>query len=229
MTEKGPKRFYKDVSLVERDSGYAVALDGRVAKTAGRAELIAPLGLAEALREEWDAQGEHLDMRTMPLTRLQGFVLDAGEKGHQEFCDVIRQYAGSDLLCYRADNRELAARQEELFTPFLDRAREDGMEFLVSQGIMPVEQPEEMFGVLDARLSSMPIPEAYARKLLTEILGSAVLALYADKDPEAAFAAARLDEVFQAERWGVDAEAADKEQGLRRDYDRVLRFLSLSV
>jgi chaperone required for assembly of F1-ATPase len=229
MTGKGPKRFYKDVTLLERDGGFAVALDGRVAKTAGRAELTAPWALAEALREEWDAQGEHLDMQTMPLTRLQGFVLDAGEKGRGEFVRTIVQYAGSDLLCYRAEDRDLAARQEALFAPFLKLAEGDGTKLLVTQGVVPVAQDEAALSTLRSRLETLSVAELYPRKLLTEILGSAVLALYAERDKENAFAAARLDEAFQAEKWGVDSEAEAREKALRRDYDSVLLFLDLGL
>jgi chaperone required for assembly of F1-ATPase len=227
MTDKGPKRFYKEVTLVERDDGFAVALDGRVAKTTGRAELVAPRALAEALREEWDAQGEHLDMQTMPLTRLQGFVLDAGEAGRGEFADTIVQYAGSDLLCYRAEDQDLAARQEALFAPFLQLAEKDGAKLVVTSGIVPVTQDEAALSAIRSRLEAMPTAELYPRKLLTEILGSAVLALYAERDKENAFAAARLDEAFQAEKWGLDSEAEAREKALRRDYDSVLRFLDL--
>ncbi|MCQ8184953.1 ATP12 family chaperone protein [Parvularcula maris] len=227
MSDKGPKRFYKDVTLLEREGGFAVALDGRVAKTAGRAELVAPKALAEALREEWDAQGEHLDMQTMPLTRLQGFVLDAEEEGRAEFADTIVQYAGSDLLCYRAEDRDLAARQEALFAPFLALAEGDGTKLLVTSGIVPIAQDETALTALRARLEGMGTAELYPRKLLTEITGSAVLGLYAERDPENAFAAARLDEAFQAEKWGLDSEAEARENALRRDYDSVLRFLEL--
>ncbi|GGY42914.1 ATP12 family chaperone protein [Parvularcula lutaonensis] len=227
MTD-GPKRFYKDVSLAERKDGFAVALDGRLARTAGRAELVAPKALAEALRAEWDAQSGTISMETMPLTRLHGFVLDAGEEGRAEFIDTIVQYAGSDLLCYRASDRDLAARQEQLFRPFLDRASDEGMTFTMTEGIVPVTQARATIDRVRAWLEDRPTLEVFPRKLLTEITGSAILALYADQDPENAFAAARLDEAFQAEKWGLDAEAEARERALRRDFDDVLRYLALS-
>lgn len=227
MTE-GPKRFYKEVSLLEQDGGFAVALDGRIAKTVGRHPLIAPKKLAEALREEWDAQTDTVRMETMPLTRLHGFVLDAGEQGKAEFTDTICQYAGSDLLCYRAEEPKLAERQSQVFDPFLSRAKEEGLTFAVTAGIIPVAQPAETIEVMRERLGGMELSELYPRKLLTEILGSAVLALYADRDPGSAFAAARLDEAFQAEKWGIDGEAKERENALRRDFDDVLSYLALS-
>lgn len=222
-----PKRFYKEVSLAERGDAFAVTLDGKVAKTTGRAELAAPKALADRLREEWDAQAETIELDTMPLTRLHGFVLDAGEKGHAEFVETITSYAGSDLLCYRAEDTKLAVRQEQLFAPFLERAKADGFEFQVTSGILPVEQPRETIAAIEKKLSGTPTKEVFPRKLLTEITGSAILGLYADQDPENAFAAARLDEAFQAESWGRDAEAEAREALLRRDYDDVLTYLTL--
>lgn len=227
MTD-GPKRFYKETSLIEREGGFAVALDGRIAKTVGRAELVAPKALAEALESEWEAQAETISMESMPLTRLHGFVLDAGEKGRREFIDTIVQYAGSDLLCYRASDRELAERQERLFRPFLARAEDEGMVFAITEGIVPLTQAAETIEGVRARLDDRPTSEVFPRKLLTEITGSAILALYADLDAENAFAAARLDEAFQAEKWGLDAEAEAREKALRRDFDDVLRYLELS-
>jgi chaperone required for assembly of F1-ATPase len=222
------KRFYKEVSLGERDGSFAIQLDGRTAKTAGRQDLAAPEALAEALREEWDAQDEEIRLDRMPLTRLHGFALDAGHRGREEFIATMVSYAGSDLLCYRASESDLAARQQQLFAPFLERAEADGLNFRMVEGIVPVEQPEETLDRLEGMLAERPITELLARKLLTEILGSVILASYAEKDPENAFAAARLDETYQAEAWGQDNEAAEKEKALRRDYGDVLRYLELA-
>ena len=223
-----PKRFYKQVSLEPVDGGYAIALDGRTAKTVGRHDLVASEALARALADEWDAQTDEIRLEAMPLTRLHGFVLDAGETGRSEFIATIVAYAGSDLLCYRAEENELARRQAALFETFLTRARDDGYLFAVTTGILPIEQPQDTLAALRAHFEQKPTEDLFPRKLLTEITGSAILALYADQYPDDAFAAARLDEAFQAEKWGIDAEAEAREKALRRDYDNVLRYLALS-
>ncbi|MEO1041828.1 MAG: ATP12 family protein [Pseudomonadota bacterium] len=223
-----PKRFYSDVTVEPVGGGFAIALDGRVAKTAGRNDLIAKgETLARALCDEWDAQTEEIRLDAMPLTRIHGFVIDAGDHGRGEFAETIASYASSDLLCYRADDQTLAARQKALFDPFLDRAREDGLSFVITEGLLPVEQPEDTLAAIRARVAAMPTEELFPRKLLTEITGSAILALYAEKSPEDAIAAARLDETYQAEKWGLDGEAEAKERALRRDYDDVLRYFGL--
>ena len=227
MSTNAPKRFYKDVTLEETEAGLAIALDGRRARTAGRLVLAAPGALADAIAAEWRAQGETVRFETMPLTRLHGFVLDAGENERELFVDTIVQYAASDLLCYRAAEPDLAARQEAAFRPFLDRAHAEGMRFAVTEGLLPVEQPAATLDAVRRRMHPMALGELFPRKLLTEITGSAVLAFYADRDPEAAFIAARLDETVQAEKWGRDAEAEVRERSLRFDYDAVLSYLAL--
>ncbi|MEM1379182.1 MAG: ATP12 family chaperone protein [Pseudomonadota bacterium] len=222
-----PKRFYKDVDLQSTDDGLAVTLDGKPAKTAGRNVLAAPQSLAEAIRDEWAQQVDEIQLETMPLTRMHGFVLDAGEVGRGEFIDTILQYAGTDLLCYRSDQPALAARQDAAFSPFLKRAEADGMTFVVTTGLLPVQQAPDVIDRMRKILEGRPLGEIFPRKLLTEITGSAILGLYAEQDGDAAFAAARLDETFQAEAWGRDAEAEAREKTLRRDFDCAIRYLGL--
>ncbi|MEM9989674.1 MAG: ATPase, partial [Pseudomonadota bacterium] len=46
--------------------------------------------------------------------------------------------------------------------------------------------------------------------------------------PDDAFTASRLDETYQSELWGVDAEAAEREKNLYREFNDIIRFLTLS-
>ena len=46
-------------------------------------------------------------------------------------------------------------------------------------------------------------------------------------DAEAAWQASQLDETFQIERWGEDAEAAARRAALKRDIEATDRFLRL--
>ncbi|WP_370336516.1 ATP12 family chaperone protein [Parvularcula marina] len=233
MSESKPKRFYTDVTLSEGEGGYLIALDGRIAKTAGRAPLGAPQKpLADAIAAEWTAQDEVIDLATMPLTRLQGFALDGGEAGRTQWTDTVLSYLGSDLLCYRAPDTELAKRQADLWQPVLDRlGARWGERFTVTEGIMAVEQPDGLKDCAGERLSALAAGELYAVKLLTEITGSAALAFAlegGEADADEVFAAARLDETYQEEKWGVDEEAAARAANIRRDFDDVVRFLELS-
>ena len=232
MRETKPKRFYKDVTVSEDDGLFVVQLDGRTARTVGRH----PLGadrepLAQAIAAEWDAQTEVIELEAMPLTRLQGFALDGGENARAEWSEGVLSYLGSDLLCYRAPEPALARRQSEHWQPVLDRLGEKfGAPFAVTEGVIAVEQPAQHAAAVGEILAQLAPGELFAVKLLTEITGSAALAIsISDEalDAEAAFAAARVDETYQEEIWGVDAEAAARAARLKQDFDDVVRFLML--
>src|SRR3954451_16455190 len=121
-----PKRFYKDVAITAEANRFAIALDGRSLRTPAKADMVLPTqAAAEAVAEEWRAQGEEIDPRTMPLTRLVNSALD-GVAGHLDgaIADMVR-YAGSDLVCYRAaEPKGLVAAQSEAWDPVLAFARE---------------------------------------------------------------------------------------------------------
>ena len=53
------KRFYKEAGVVEAEGGWALALDGRSARTPGKNRLVAPSrAIAEMIAAEWAGQGE---------------------------------------------------------------------------------------------------------------------------------------------------------------------------
>lgn len=227
----GPKRFYERAEAAPDGGAYAVKLDGRTARSPGRRALAAPRALAEAMAAEWAGQGDTLDMHAMPLTRLHGRRLDADEAARAGWAQTARAYAGTDLLCYRGDEPALAARQAEVWQPYLDRVGGRlGGRFAVTEGIVAVAQDEALLDAVRSHAESLADPARYALALLTEITGSAVLALavLTGDDPGEAFAASRLDERYQEERWGQDAEAREREAALARSFADVVRYWRLS-
>ena len=77
MQKPLPQRFYKEVGIAPSGVGFALTLDGRVAKTPGKSEFILPsAALAEAVAAEWRAQAEKIDFAAMPLTRLAFTAID---------------------------------------------------------------------------------------------------------------------------------------------------------
>ena len=71
-------------------------------KTPARAALALPTrALAEAVAEEWNAQGETLRPHTMKLTKLANTAIDRVAGNEAEVAAQILAYA-NDLLCYRA-------------------------------------------------------------------------------------------------------------------------------
>lgn len=239
MTEIGanpprlPKRFYKEVAAVAEGDGFVVRLDGKVAKTrAGRPLVLASRPLAEAVAEEWRAQGAHVDFSAMPMTRYKMTALDLGDADRERWRDNILSFLSSDLLCYRAiEPAALVERQARSWDPLLDWAANAlGTRLNVGAGISFIEQPPEAADAAQRLLDMESSQRLLAAKTAAELSGSAIIAfcLLKGAAPVAQlFAAARVDEDFQAERWGLDQEAAQRARRLEKDFADAARFLLL--
>jgi len=219
------RRFYSAADVSETDGGFALRLDGRIARTPAKAKLIAPArALAEAIAAEWSAQGEIIRPAAMPLTRLANSALDGVAHAIPETVVEIAGYAGSDLVCYRALEPEpLASRQAAAFDPVLAFAEGAfGARFVLAGGLMHVPQPEASLQAVRAAVESYAEPFALtALHALTSLSGSALLALMVAQGAtttESAWAAAHVDEDFQIERWGADEEATLRRAARARDF-----------
>ena len=137
----------------------------------------------------------------------------------------IVRYAGSDLLCYRAEEPEaLAERQRLAFDPILAWAAEAlGARFVLTSGIVHVEQPPESIAAIRSAVGDFDDPVALAAlSAMTTLTGSALLALAVARgrlSPEEAWLAAHVDENFQAERWGADQEATARREARWREFE----------
>jgi chaperone required for assembly of F1-ATPase len=220
------RRFYKTVDVREADGRHALMLDGRGARTPGRNPLSAtsqPLMLKVA--EEWERQGETIHPADMPLTRLLNSAIDGVAHTMAETRADILGYAGSDLICYRAEEPDtLVARQAHAFDPVLRWTAEQlGARFNVTSGIVHVAQPPEALATIGAALDTYDDPAPLAAlSAMTTLTGSALLALAVARgflSSEDAWRAAHVDEDFQAERWGADAEAAARREARWREFE----------
>jgi chaperone required for assembly of F1-ATPase len=213
-----PKRFYKAVSVATEAEGFTVHLDGRRARTPGRAGLVIPSeALAESVAAEWDAQAEEINVATMPLTRLANTAIDGVAARMAEVRADIVAYAGSDLLCYRAEHPDgLVASQREAWDHVLGWSEARfGAALVTTQGIMPVAQSDEELAKLDRALAEEPVFPLTAMHIMTTLTGSALLALavrHGYLDAPAAWAAAHVDEDWQITLWGEDAEATARRE-----------------
>ncbi len=228
------KRFYKTVSTAHDDAGWRVLLDGKPIRTPGKAEALVPTAaLADALAAEWDAQTETINPKTMPLTRFANTVIDGVAAQRDAVAAEIAQFGESDLICYRAhEPAALAARQQDAWAPLVDWAAQAlGAPLIVTQGIMHQSQPPEALAALKAAVSAQGNWQLAPLHAMVSITGSLVigLALLAGRlTPEQAFAAGHLDELFQAEHWGEDAQAAEIRALRRADLDAAARFAALA-
>lgn len=208
-----PKRFYKDASVAREAEGHVVRLDERTVKTPARRLLALPTQeLAEAVAEEWRAQGERIDPATMPMNRIVNSALDGVAAATEAVREDVVRFLGSDLLCYRAEDPEgLVARQNEAWDPPLAWARQAfGLDVRLAAGIIHVEQPEETLQRGAEIVAAYDDFTLASLHVMTSLTGSFVLALAVVEGhlaAEKAWAAAHVDEDWQISFWGEDAEA----------------------
>lgn len=227
------KRFYRNAAVTESEHGFGVALDGKPVRTPARHALTVPSRvLAEAIAAEWQAQGERVDPHTLPLTRLASIALDLVAPQRAEVVAEVAKYAGTDLVCYRAEEpAELRARQQAVWQPLIDwAAQRFDAPLGVTSGVLPVPQPAATLAAFTAAVGAYDTHRLAALHLATAALGSLVLALALVEgrlDAEAAFAGAQLDETFQIERWGEDSEQMKRRANLKDDIALAARFVAL--
>jgi chaperone required for assembly of F1-ATPase len=210
------RRFYKTVEVAPVGAGWGVLLDARPALTPARARLSLPTqALAGLAADEWSAQGETIDMRRMPATRLAFTAIDRMVGKQAEVAAEVARYAGADLLCYFAEApTSLVERQTLRWGPILDWAEHAlGLIFNRAVGVIHRAQPPQTVAKVQALALALDDFNLAGLAMASALFGSAILgfALQRDQlDGEAAFDLSRLDEEFQEEKWGVDAEAADR-------------------
>lgn len=224
------KRFYTDVTV----SDGAILLDGRAVKTPERASLAIPFpALAEAIADEWRAQGDAIDPRSMPMTGLANAAIDRVAPDPQAFARPLARYAETDLLCYRAESPpELIAEEESAWDPLLDWARgRYDVHLVTTSGIIHTAQPAATVARLGEALAARSIFALAAMAPLVTIGGSLITALAISEGhiaPDAAFDATHVDELWQARMWGEDALATATRENHRRDFLNAARLLTLA-
>jgi chaperone required for assembly of F1-ATPase len=227
------KRFWQAAEIIDVDLGHSVALDGRRVKTPARADLIVPTkALAEAIAGEWNGCGPEVDARAMPLTGLANGAIDRIAPDKENYAAGIASYGETDLVCYRAEGPEaLVSRQADSWDALIEWARRRyDVDFACQTGIMHVAQPDDTVRKLAHAVAAMDACQLAGMSPLVTIGGSlvAALAVFEEMLPaEAAWEAVSLDERWQLEQWGDDAEARAAMDLRRRDFLAAARFLEL--
>ena len=212
-----PRRFYERAEAREEPGGFALVLDGRPARTPGRAPLFLPTrALGEAVAAEWQAQAATIDPGTMPLTRLANTAVDGVAPTADAVRADIARYAASDLVCYRAGEPDaLVAAQAAAWDPVLRWAEEElGARFILSEGVTFVAQPDGSLHRVRERIEAERSPfRLAALHVLTTLAGSVLIALMLGAGRlgvREAWGALHVDELFQEGRWGADHEATER-------------------
>src|SRR6266481_1708492 len=225
------KRFYAQAGVSEADGGFAVALDGKPIRTpSGRVVTVPSRQIADAIAAEWEAQKDNIDPLTMPLTRFANSVAEGVVDRAELVAEDVAKYLHSDLLFYRAGHPEaLVAREAKHWDGVLFWAADAlGAHFILAEGIMHVSQPDTAVAAARAALPADPWSIA-AVHVVTTLTGSALLALalaHGVCDPDQVWAAAHVDEDWNAEKWGVDEEVAARRAARLVDFEAARRILS---
>ena len=227
------KRFWKEVALVQQGEGWGVELDGRPLRTPAREALLVPTKpLANAIAEEWSTVEGDVDPRNMPLTGLANAAIDRVGPGKEQFAGDLARYAEADLACYRAEGpRGLVDLQSEHWDKLIGwgRRRFD-VDFETTSGLVHVAQPSQTVERLSHAITALdPFRLAGLSPLVT--IGGSLLAALAVLEnalsPEEAWAAVTVDDRWQLEQWGSDAEAEAALANRRSDFLAAAHFLKL--
>lgn len=228
-----PKRFWTAATVEPCEGGFTIRLDGRAVKTPAKAALVVPSrALAERIAAEWDAQDGVVRPETMPATRTANSAIDKVRPQFTEVAEMLAEYGGSDLLCYRAEGPEaLVARQEAGWDPLLAWAHgRYGAPLVATAGVMHIPQPPGSLAALRAAVFARDEFRLAALHDLVAITGSLVLGLAVAEGrigAGEAFDLSRIDEHWQIEQWGEDAEAAAAEAVKRRALHEAAQFHGL--
>ncbi|MEO5774794.1 MAG: ATP12 family protein [Sphingomicrobium sp.] len=227
------KRFWKEAATVEEQGGWGVQLDGRTLRTPARAALIVPTAkLAGAIADEWRDAPEEANPREMPLTGLANAAIDRVAPDPAAFAAGIAKYSEGDLTCYRSEGpQQLASRQQQSWDVLLGWARRRfDVDFRITCGLLHVPQPEATVERLSHAVHALDVFQLATLSPMVTISGSLVAALSVLEHAftaESAWAAVSIDEQWQLEQWGSDAEAELALENRRKDFLVAARFLEL--
>jgi chaperone required for assembly of F1-ATPase len=229
------KRLYREAAVAAVGDGFGITLDGKPVNTPAGVRLAVPMrDLAAAIAAEWAAQGERVVPHSMPLMQLAATALDRIAPRRAAALDELLRYGETDLLCYRAEAPpDLAARQAAMWQPLVEWAELCfGAALAVTTGLMPQPQSAEALAALRRPLEPLSSLTLTGLLAATGAAGSLILGLALNArriTAEEAWALSLLDETFQIERWGEDAEAAHRRANLKDDLSAAARFLALAA
>ena len=227
------KKFFKKAEADAVEGGFSVLLDGRAIRTLAKTDFVVPTqALADAVAAEWAGQGEELDPATMPLTGMCYAAIDRVRLHRAHIEGETAGFAATDLLCHRATTPvELVERQTALWQPLLDWASEVlSMRLNVIEGIQGDDQPPEALARAAELVRACDDFTLAGLDRLTHITGSLVLGfavLHQRLTGEEAYDIGHMEERYQAEMWGTDAEAEERHQGRLIDISAAQTLLDL--
>jgi chaperone required for assembly of F1-ATPase len=166
----------------------------------------------------------------MPLNALACTALDIVAPHRDRIVADLVEHGGHDLVCYWTDETgELLRRQQDHWQPLLDWAAEAlGAPLRKTCGIASQPQPAESLAALERAVAAHDDLELTGLAAAAKAASSLVIALALSRGQIGAEEAAelsQLDELYQAERWGGDAEAEARRAALAGEIAAAARFI----
>jgi len=228
-------RTYREVSVqaVPGENAYTVLLDAKLLTTPAGGKFSLPTrALAEAVAQEWRSQDAKQRTQIRFLTRLCNTALDRVRENRDVFIEQMLSFAGADLVCYRSDApADLVQRQAQAWDPLLQWLQGTySVELCIVSEIAFVQQSPAALARLQSAIATRDDFTLAGLNATAALAGSLVIALAlidGRLDVEEAFAAARVDEIYQEQRWGKDDEATAKSAAKQRELSEISRFIEL--
>lgn len=222
-----------ELTIVKQQEGFSLHRSGKPQHTPMRQPLLLPTKqLAEAVALEW-TEGKKFSPKNMPLSSLAFTALDVVQANAEKMIQVMLAYAETDLLFYRSEVPELRTRQDAAWAPVVEWAQSTyGCDFIITAGVMPVNQPPATMTRLTKAMEAFSPFEMAGFSVMTQSLGSLLLALALKEgeiNAEKAFKLSRIDEDYQTEQWGEDSVSLARAQEIAREVKMALQFVRLQA
>ncbi|WP_408873850.1 ATP12 family protein [Gluconobacter roseus] len=223
----GHKRFWKAVSVAQEDGLFEPRLDGRpIRLPQGKVLAVRSSALAEAIAGEWGqiAEGASFTPDSLPLTRMAGTMIERIAPDPQATRDMLLGFGVDDGLCYCADGVSPVA--EQVFAWLSGY----GIHPSVTDGLMPVVQPEGYLEALRQLLATQGDLELAVLGVLAQATGSLLLSLAVVGGAVSLVDAvlwANNDEKSQLATWGQDDELVRTMENREKDILDAGMFLTL--
>ena len=160
--------------------------------------------------------------------RLEEVTLEIA-KYREDIIKRLMKYIETDVLLFWGEDKDLIACQEQKWKPLLEWAKKEfGANFKVSHDLEVKEENQKSGYRLRNFLEHLSDKELAAFYLAALNMRSVLMAAALVKGKitaKQAYEAAYLEELWEAEKWGVDDEAEKKRQERYKELKEVEDFL----
>lgn len=147
----------------------------------------------------------------------------------QVILDKLVQFAQTDMLLFWGQNKDLILLQEKEWGPLLQWANHElNTKLQTTQGLDVPEENQSSRGRLRSELERFSDRELVAFYAAALNMRSVLLALALVRgriNAEEAFQAAFLEELWQAENWGVEEDAQARRETMKKELQDIEKFL----